>query len=110
MKRLLIGVIVPFAATMCLWVGIAGGTAGAHTAKHQSRPAVAHVVGSQTATATSHQSATRQKAGTTQRASEGDGNGNENENGDGENGNDGPGGHQDPPGNVNHECTGDCQE
>jgi hypothetical protein len=23
---------------------------------------------------------------------------------------DGPGGHADPPGDVNHECTGDCQE
>jgi hypothetical protein len=107
MKKLIVGGIVPVAAVLSLWVGMAGGTAGANTARHPNRPAVAHVTASRTATATSQQSATRNTSGATKASSEGDGNG---ENGSGENGNDGPGGHQDPPGNVNHECTGDCQE
>jgi hypothetical protein len=106
MKRLIIGFIVPFAAALGLWLGVAGGTAGAHTAQQATRPTVTNVVDSRTTSAVSHRSSTRQETGTTDRSSEGG----ENGNGEGENGNDGPGGHEDPPGNVNHECTGNCQE
>ena len=111
MRKLLIGLSVPFIATAGLWFGSASGTAIARPAVTSTVQAVSESTqpdtdsiqqGDQTSADTSPAKAVHAgEAGATETNNDGEA---------GDQSSDGPGGHQDPAGDVNHECTGDCQE
>ena len=119
MRKVVTGVAVPLVAAMGLWLGSASSTAIA-------RPTAAHAVkavsestspdtdsvqqGDQTSPDTSPARALRASATRTVRASAAGSSAAESDGEGSEQSSDGSGGHEDPPGDVNHECTGDCQE
>jgi hypothetical protein len=116
MRKLLIPVAIPLVAILGLWLGSASGAARAHSpaapAHHavgvvrQSTPAVDTdniQQGDQTtADAPSDLTAASDPQGTSAKT--------DGPEVAGDQGGDGSGGHQDPAGDVNHECTGNCQE
>jgi hypothetical protein len=113
-KKLIIGAVVPLVASFGLWLGL-GGASVAHASGARVAATVAESTsgpdtdniqsGDQTGPDTA--TASVQNSDSTSGSGENQGEGGSSEN-SGES--DGPGGHQDPPGDVNHECTGDCQE
>ncbi|MDP9241905.1 MAG: hypothetical protein M3O84_01880 [Actinomycetota bacterium] len=114
-KKLIVGAVVPVVASLGLWLGT-GGAAVAHAGGAKAAANVAESTngpdtdniqsGDQTGPDTVTASAQTSTSGSGEQSGENQGEGSSSENGQ----SDGPGGHQDPPGNVNHECTGDCQE
>ncbi len=117
-KKLIIGAVVPVVASLGLWLGM-GGSAVAHATGAKAAATVAESTngpdtdniqsGDQSGpdTAVVSVQSSSSKAGSAEQPGEKQGEGSSSEN---SGGSDGPGGHQDPPGNVNHECTGNCQE
>jgi hypothetical protein len=112
MRKVLTGVAVPLIAAMGIWLGSANGTAIARpsapiavraTNESTSQPDTDSVQqGDKTSPDISSARGVRaSEAGSTETDNGGEGSGQNS---------DGPGGHQDPAGDVNHECAGDCQE
>ena len=107
-KKILIGAVVPVVASLGLWLGYGGGAAahatGNRTAVSQSEEVTTGPdtdnIQSGDQTSSDNSNSNTESGGTSE-----SGGGSENS---GES--DGPGGHADPAGDVNHECTGNCQE
>ena len=108
-KKLIIGAVVPLVASLGLWLG--SGAATAHATSSKARvQTVESTTGPDTDNIQSGDQTGPDTATTAGTSGESSGENSSESSGEGSGASDGPGGHQDPPGNVNHECTGNCQE
>ena len=118
MKKIIIGAVVPIVASLGLWLG--SGAAAAHaTSTKAGVPAAESTSGPdsdniQSGDQSGPDAVTTAGGAAAKNSSESSGEATSESSGENSSESagqtDGPGGHEDPPGNVNHECTGNCQE